>query len=358
MSAPRPSRVPVGVLGATGAVGQRMVARVADHPWLELIELAASARSAGRRYRESVIWRLPTPLPESAAEIPVRTLDPEEGPFRARILFSALDAEIAGETEERLASAGAAVVSNSRNHRLDEDVPLVIPEVNHEHLALLSEQRRRRGGTGFIVTNPNCAATGLSLALAPLEESFGIESLVVATLQAVSGAGYPGLPSLDILDNVIPFIAGEEEKIEREPRKILGRLSDGKDRVVPADFSVTAMAHRVAVAEGHLVSALVRTRREVSPEQARRVWSEWSRRRALSTPTAPIAPLLVVEEMDRPQPRLDRDAGGGMSAVIGRIRSAPDGGLRFSCLSHNTVRGAAGAAVLNAELLIENGWIP
>jgi aspartate-semialdehyde dehydrogenase len=357
MASPRASRIPVAVLGATGAVGQRMVSLVADHPWFELAELAASSRSAGKPYGEAAAWRLAAPLPPAAGRIRVRSLGEEEGPFRSRLLLSALDAEIAGETEERLASEGHAVVSNAKSHRLDPDVPLVIPEVNHEHLRLLEAQRRRRGGKGFIVTNPNCSATGLTMALAAIQERFGIESLVVATLQAVSGAGYPGLPSLDILDNAIPFIPGEEEKIEREPRKMLGSLSAAQDSVLEAGFPIAAMVHRVPVVDGHLVSVLARTRDDAPADAVLRAWSEWNRARALSTPTAPADPLVYLPGADRPQSRLDRDLGGGMSTAIGRLRPAPGGGFQFTCLAHNTLRGAAGAALLNAEILAEQGWL-
>ncbi len=245
-------RIPVGVLGATGAVGQRMVSLLADHPWFELVELAASARSAARTYGEAVKWKLASPLPAGAARLRVRSLDPAEGAFASRILFSALDSDVAGEAEARLAAAGHAIVSNSKNHRMVHDVPLVIPEVNGEHLALVHAQRKRLGSNGFIVTNPNCSSTGMTMALAPILERFGIQSVVVATLQAVSGAGYPGLPSMDILDNVIPFISGEEEKIELEPRKMLGRLAAGNDRVEEAPIAIDAMVHRVPVVDGHL----------------------------------------------------------------------------------------------------------
>lgn len=351
------SRIPVGVLGATGAVGQRMISLLADHPWFELVELAASPRSAGRPYGEAASWRLATPLPDDVARLVVRSIEEGDGPFRARILFSALDSDVAGPTEDRLADAGHAVVSNSKNHRMVADVPLVIPEVNREHLALIDAQRRRRGSEGFVVTNPNCSATGLTMALAPIEESFGLEEIVVASLQAVSGAGYPGLPSLDILDNAIPYISGEEEKIETEPRKMLGRLDDGGERVVAARFAASAMVHRVPVVDGHLVSAFVRTREEASLAAVRRAWESWSRERRLDLPSAPEDPLVVLDAPDRPQTRLDRDRGRGMTTSIGRLRAGDGGAIRFATLAHNTLRGAAGAAVLNAELLVAEGWV-
>ena len=350
-------RIEVGVLGATGAVGQRMVSLLAEHRWFELVELAASARSAAKSYGEAVKWRLSMPLPAAAAKLRVRSIDPEDGPFRSQILFSALDSEVAGEAESRLAAAGHAIVSNSKNHRMVHDVPLVIPEVNHEHLALIPAQRKRLGSAGFIVTNPNCSSTGMTMALAPILEEFGIESIVVATLQAVSGAGYPGLPSMDILDNIVPYIAGEEEKIETEPGKMLGRLAHGGGRVENASFTIAAMVHRVPVVDGHIVSLHVRTNRPAPPGQVVAAWRDWSRRRALDLPTAPAEPLVYFEEPDRPQTRLDRDLGGGMTTSLGRLRPSQEGGLRFTCLSHNTLRGAAGAAVLNAELLVREGYV-
>jgi aspartate-semialdehyde dehydrogenase len=229
--------------------------------------------------------------------------------------------------------------------------------VNREHLPLLDAQRRRRGSEGFVVTNPNCSATGLTMVLAPLEERFGISSLVIATLQAVSGAGYPGLPSLDILDNAIPFIAGEEEKLEREPKKMLGRLSAGGERIDEARFPIAAMVHRVPTTDGHLVSGLVTLKEETTPETIVRAFADWSRERALDLPSAPKVPLLHLEAPDRPQTRLDRDLGRGMTTSVGRVRSSQGGGFRFACLAHNTLRGAAGASVLNAELLVSEGWV-
>ena len=350
-------RIPVGVLGATGAVGQRMISILADHPWFELVELAASSRSSSKTYGEAVKWKLAAPLPATAAGLSVRTLDPVDGPFVSKLLFSALDADIAGEVEARLAAAGHAVVSNSRNHRFDPDVPLVIPEVNREHLTLIQAQKSRLGSEGFIVTNPNCSSTGMTMALAPIEETFGIESLVVATLQAVSGAGYPGLPSMDILDNVVPFIPGEEEKIEHEPLKMLGCLSATGCTIEEATFPIAAMVHRVPTVDGHIVSLFVRTRRHATINEVKTAWEAWSMRRARDLPTAPAEPLVYLDAADRPQTRLDRDLGRGMTTSLGRLRSSEDGALRFVCLSHNTIRGAAGAAVLNAELLVSEGYV-
>ena len=345
-------KVPVGVLGAMGAVGQRMVSLLQAHPWFDLVEVAASPRSAGKPYGQVVPWKLSSALSEASGRLVVRSLESGTSAFRARILFSALDADVAGEAESRLASQGHAVVSNSKNHRMDADVPLVIPEVNHEHLALIDAQHRANPSGGCLVTNPNCSATGLTMALAPIHGRFGIAQLIVATLQAVSGAGYPGLPSLDILDNAVPFIGGEEDKIETEPRKMLGRLSASGDRIDEASFPIAAMVHRVPVVDGHLVSVWVRTTSAATVQDIRAAWADWSSRRALDLPTAPREPLVYLEAPDRPQPRLDRDRGEGMSTSLGRLREAAGGGFLFSCLSHNTIRGAAGAAILNAELLV------
>ena len=350
-------RIPVGVLGATGAVGQRMVSLLQSHPWFELIELAASPRSAGKPYGEVVSWRLGSPLSTQAGRLVVRGLEPQSDPFRSKIVFSALDSDVAGEAETRLAGQGLAVVSNSKNHRLDPDVPLVIPEVNQEHLALIAFQRRRSSTGGFIVTNPNCSATGLTMALAPIQERFGITHLLVATLQAVSGAGYPGLPSMDILDNTVPYIAGEEEKIEREPKKMLGRLTPAGDGIEEAGFPIAAMVHRVGVVDGHLVSAWVKTAQSAAAKDILSAWDAWARERALDLPSAPREPLAYLEGIDRPQPRLDRDRGKGMTTTVGRLRPSALGGFHFSCLSHNTIRGAAGAALLNAELLVRDGLV-
>lgn len=357
MALPNGAKIPVGVLGATGAVGQRMVSLLAAHPWFELVELAASARSASKPYGEAAAWKLASALPEHAGRLRVRSIEASGGPFAARILFSALDSEVAGEAETRLAAAGHAVVSNSKNHRMAPDVPLVIPEVNREHLALIPAQKRRLGSSGFIVTNPNCSSTGLTMALAPLHEAFGLEAVVVATLQAVSGAGYPGLPSLDILDNVVPYIAGEEEKIESEPRKMLGRLASDGASIEEAPLTIAAMVHRVPVVDGHLVSVHLRTKKAATTEDLLAAWRAWSQRRRLDLPTAPEHPLVYLDAPDRPQTRLDRELGAGMSTALGRLRSGADGSFRFVCLSHNTLRGAAGASVVNAELLVREGHL-
>ena len=336
-------RIPVAVLGATGAVGQRLVSLLDDHPWFRVTALAASERSAGRRYGDVVRWYLERPMPGWARDMEVQTCRPG---VEGRLVFSGLDASVAGAVEEEFARAGHAVVSNSRNHRLDPDVPLLVPEVNSGHLDLLSDQSRRFPGGGCIVTNPNCSTVGLVMAVAPIHRAFGIQSLVVATLQAVSGAGYPGVPSADILDNVLPFIEGEEEKMELEARKILGELRS------PASFAVSAHCHRVHVSDGHTMAVSIRTSRSASPEEAGEALRSFrSPLGDLGLPSLPARPLEVRLEPDRPQPRFDRMTGDGMVVSVGRVRSCPVLDLRLVALVHNTIRGAAGAAVLNAELL-------
>jgi aspartate-semialdehyde dehydrogenase len=343
--------MPVGVLGATGAVGQRLVQLLASHPWFELRSVAASDRSAGRRYADSVRWYLDEPMPEAARGLEVVTCEPER--VEADLVFSGLDAAVAGEIEERFARAGFAVLTNARNHRLEPDVPLLVPEINPEHLALLDLQRRERGTPGFIVANPNCSAIGLALALRPLQQRFGVARVVTATLQALSGAGYPGVAALDLVDNVVPFIGGEEEKIETETLKILGGLERaGRPRVEPAAFPVSALAHRVGVRDGHLLAVSVELEERASPEAVVRAFEEFRGPDPVpSLPSSPARPLVVRRESDRPQPRRDRMAGGGMSVVIGRVRPCSVLGVKFGALVHNTIRGAAGAAVQNAELL-------
>lgn len=346
-----PRRRPVAVLGATGAVGQTFVRLLADHPWFELAEVAASERSAGRAYGDAARW-LEGRLPDTVAQREVVTCTPEA--IRSPLVFSALDASVAGEIEGAMAAAGKLVLSNARNFRMADDVPLLIPEVNADHLALLERQRAGRGWSGAIVTNANCATIVAVMALAPLHEAFGVRQLVITTMQAVSGAGYPGVPSLDILGNVIPFIMDEEGKIESETRKLLGRLEGG--RIVEAPIRIAAHANRVAVEHGHTVCMSIGFERRPTVEEARTVLREW-RGGALARglPSAPCPPLVVRDEDDRPQPRRDVGTGGGMTVVVGRVRADPVLDLRLVALGHNTVRGAAGASILNAELLVRQG---
>ena len=344
------ARLRAGVLGATGAVGQRFVQLLAAHPWFELAALAASERSAGKPYAEAVSWRLEGPMPSAASELPVR---PAEPGLECDLVFSALDAAVAGPIEEAFARAGYAVLSNSRNHRMDEDVPLLVPEVNADHAALIEVQKRRRGWTGFIVTNPNCSTVTLTLALAPLDRRFGLRSVAVTTLQAVSGAGYPGVPSLDILGNVIPFIAGEEEKIERETRKILGKL--GGDAVTAHPMIVSATTTRVPVVDGHTASVFVSLDTKAGVDDLREAFRSFSGPpQQLGLPSAPVHPTVLLDEPDRPQPRLDLNVERGMATLVGRVRPCELLGWKFVVLGHNTIRGAAGAAILNAELLVAN----
>jgi aspartate-semialdehyde dehydrogenase len=344
----------VGILGATGAVGQRFIQLLEGHPWFEVVEVAASDRSAGKTFKDACTWRLAGSPPDAVAGLTVLTTG---GPFRSKLLFSGLDSSVAGEVESALAAKGHAVVSNSRNHRMDADVPLLIPEVNADHLDALVVQRKRTGG-GYIVTNPNCSVVGLAMALAPLERAFGLETVHVVTLQALSGAGYPGVSSMDVADNVVPFIGGgEEEKIEAEPRKILGRFTNGA--FVDADVAISASVHRVAVSDGHTMAAFIHTRRKATPEDAARVLAEFGgepQERRL--PFAPEHPIHVLTQADRPQPRLDRDRERGMSVSVGRIRANGAGDLKLEALVHNTIRGAAGAAILNGELLQARGLLP
>jgi aspartate-semialdehyde dehydrogenase len=348
------SKIPVGVLGATGAVGQRFIQLLADHPWFEVAEVAASDRSAGRPFGEACAWRLPGAPPREVAQLVVHSCD---GAFESKLLFSGLDSSVAGEVEARLAQAGHAVVSNSRNHRMLPDVPLLVPEINAEHLAALAVQKRRTGG-GYVVTNPNCSVVGLAMALAPLDKAFGLRSVAVVTLQALSGAGYPGVASLDITDNVIPFIGGgEEEKIETEPQKILGGFEN--EAFAPARFRISASVHRVPVTDGHTLAAFLSFQTSASVEAAREALAGFrGRPQALGLPSAPLRPIHVHDEDNRPQPRLDRERERGMAVSVGRVRPDPIFDLKLEALVHNTIRGAAGAAILNAELLQAEGLLP
>lgn len=341
-------RISVALLGATGSVGQQFVTLLANHPWFRLTSLLASPRSAGKPYREAVRWFQPEELPQEAGELIVGTAGQ---PLSESLVFSALDAEVAGEIEAEYARQGKLVVSNARNHRMAPHVPLVIPEVNPGHLELIQP------GQGGIITNPNCSTIGLALALKPLHDAFGVARVHVTTLQAVSGAGYPGVPSLDIMDNVVPFISGEEEKMETEPRKILGRVSDGQ--VQPAEVLLSAQCTRVPVVDGHTecVSVLCHEEPELArAEEAFRLFQSPEEVSAL--PTAPERPLVLLREGGVPQPRLHRGSDRGMRVTVGRLRSCPIQHLRFVLVSHNTLRGAAGGALLCGELALARGKVP
>ena len=345
-------KIAVGVLGATGAVGQKFVSLLENHPWFELAELAASDRSAGKSYKEAVAWRQYSPIPDPLKDKLVKPCEPN---LDCHLVFSGLDALIAGEVEENFARAGYIVVSNSRNHRMAEDVPLLVPEINPEHLGLIEVQRKRRGWKGAIVTNPNCSTIGLVMALAPIDRAFCARRVIVTTMQALSGAGYPGHPAIDMVGNVLPFIGGEEEKLETETLKIMGHLEDNRIRF--SECRISAHTNRVFVEDGHMECVSVELEKKATPDEVARVLGQFtSLPQELKLPSAPVRPIVVTTDRDRPQPRLDRDAGAGMSAVVGRIRECPVFDIRFVVLSHNTIRGAAGAAILNAELMKAKGF--
>lgn len=344
----------MAVLGATGAVGQTFVRLLADHPWFRIAEVAASERSAGRPYGEVVHW-LEGLLPADVAALTVLPCD--AAAVRSRIVFSALDSSVAGDAEVAFAKAGATVFSNAKNHRMDPDVPLVTAEVNAQHLDILEAQRQHRGWPGAIITNANCAAIGAVLPLAALQDAFGLKRVFVFTMQAVSGAGYPGVASLDILGNVIPYIGGEESKIEEELPKMLGRVAG--DRIEPASFGVSAHANRVAVENGHTVCMSIELEQRASADECAKILTAWSGNGAArGLPSSPDRPIVVDPRADRPQPRRDVGTHNGMGVVVGRIRPDPLLHIRLVALSHNTIRGAAGASLLNAEVMAERGALP
>lgn len=351
-NAPRKWRA--GVLGATGLVGQRLVKLLAEHPWFELSEVAASERSSGKTYAEAVRWHLEGAVPQGARDLVVKGLEPA---LDCDFVFSALDSSVAGLAEEDFASAGYPVVSNSKNHRMDPDVPLLIPEVNAAHLAAIPVQQKNRGySSGFIVTNPNCSTAGLVLVLKPLADAFGLEKIFVVTLQAVSGAGYPGVPSVDIHANVIPFISGEEEKMESEPQKLLGQWNGA--RFVEAGLGLSAHCNRVPVLDGHLECVSLSLKKIASLGEVREALRNFEVSEELAAlPTAVRHPVVVLDDDDRPQPRRDLNTGNGMAAIVGRVRDCPLLDVKLTLLSHNLVRGAAGAALLNAELLVARGLL-
>ena len=359
VAAPK-EKIKVGVLGATGAVGQRFIQLLAGHPWFEIASLTASDRSVGKRYAEAAKWLIRGGMPASVADMILAPTEPGAIDQGVRLLFSAIPGAAAGPVETELADAGFAVCSNASAHRMDADVPLLIPDVNPEHTALISCQRRRRLAlgkqAGFIVTNPNCSSTHLVCALKPLHDAFGLTAVNVVTMQALSGAGYPGVASLDILDNVVPYIGGEEEKIEIEPRKLLGRLAD--ESIEFADFLVSAQANRVAVRNGHLEAVNVKLKHKAALEDVANAFASYTGEpQRLGLPTAPDPAIILHAEDDRPQPRLDRLAGRGMATSVGRLRADPLFDYKFLVLGHNTIRGAAGGALLNGELLYAQGWL-
>jgi len=346
-------KLSVGILGATGVVGQRFLQMLERHPWFEVAWLAASDRSEGKPYSEAARWRLKTAIPANVGAMKVSPATPQGAP---KIIFAALDAGIAAELEPQFAEAGCAVVSNSSALRMQPDVPLVIPEVNADHIQLIDSQAWRKQSGGFVVTNPNCSAIGLVLALAPLQRRFGLETVMAVTMQAVSGAGYPGVASLDILGNVIPYIRNEEEKMEEETLKLLGQRSGST--IEPAKFGMSAQCNRVAVEDGHTESVAVKLKKKATAEEMIAAWNEYrAEPQQLQLPSAPERPVVYVEASDRPQPRFDVDMGAGMTTVVGRLRPCSVLDWKFTVLSHNTIRGAAGAALLNAELLKAKGYL-
>ncbi len=345
-------KLKVGILGATGAVGQRFVERLQGHPWFNITAVAASERSAGKRYAEAVNWTLEGDLPPDVADLEVSVAG---DPLECDLVFSGLDASVAGNIEANLAAAGIPVVSNARNHRMRPDVPLLIPEVNPDHLSVITRQPTFNNG-GFIVTNPNCSTIGLVTALKPVHEAFGIKTVQVTTLQALSGAGYPGVPSVDALGNVIPFIGGEEEKMETETLKLLGTV--GETGIQPAGITVSAQCNRVPVIDGHLECVSVTTAAKPGLEEFRRAFSSFvSPTKSLGLPSEPEEVIRVFDQAAFPQPRRHAGLGDGMTVSVGRIRPCHVADFRFVVLSHNTVRGAAGGAILNAELLVKKGYI-
>ncbi len=345
-------KIEVGILGATGMVGQSFVKFLDAHPWFEVKWLGASDRSAGKKYGEATAWRLEGEMPEAVRELTVEECRPGNAP---RLLFSAMDASVATEIERAFAQAGHFVVSNSKNHRMEPDVPLLIPEINPEHLGLAPLQRRRRGWSGLIVTNPNCTTVVLALALAPLKP-FGIRRVLVTSMQAISGAGYPGVPAMDINANVIPFIGGEEEKVESEPLKILGRFTG--EGIEPLPARISAHCNRVPVTEGHTETVSVELEAKPRPEDLLAAFACFRglpQERGL--PSAPARPVVYLAERDRPQPRRDVERERGMTVFVGRLRACAVLDYKFVAMGHNTVRGAAGAAVLNAELMHSEGLL-
>jgi aspartate-semialdehyde dehydrogenase len=347
------TKLNVGILGATGAVGQRFVELLENHPWFELTALYASERSTGKPYAEAVDWRVPVPRPTYVDDLVVQQMVPAG---QVDLVFSALPRETAQAVEPLFAGAGIPVLSNASAYRMAADVPLVIAEVNPNHTALIDIQRKNRDWRGFIVTNPNCSAIGLALPLKPLHDAFGLQQVHVVTMQARSGAGYPGPPPEVIDDNVLPFINGEEDKLETEPQKLLGTIAG--DTVRPADFPVSAQCNRVNVLDGHLEAVSLSLKKKPGAREVEQVLQSFrSLPQEAGLPSAPQFPIVVAKEEDRPQPKLDRDAGKGMTITVGRIRPDNVLDLKFVVLSHNTIRGAAGAAILNAELLKHQGYL-
>ena len=345
-------RIPVSVLAATGSVGQRFVQLLDGHPWFQVVALTGSDRSIGQPYGETCRWILPEPMPEWARCMTVVPTTPEAA--NAAMTFSALPAGIAKDAEPQFAQAGVKVFSNASAYRTEPDVPLLLPEVNADHIRLVEVQRRQRGWSGFIVTNPNCTSTGMTVALKALQDAFGLSVVFAVSLQALSGAGYPGVPSMDIIDNVIPYVGGEEDKVEWEPRKMLGKVEE--EAVTLAPFAISAHTNRVAVSDGHTMCLSIELSRRADVKHVARALREYHAPEASADlPSAPRPAIVLREEADRPQPRLDRMTGKGMTTVVGRLRPDPVFDVKMVVLSHNTVRGAAGGSIYNAELAVKEG---
>lgn len=346
-------KIEVGVLGATGAVGQRFVQLLANHPWFEVVAVTGSDRTVGRAYGEAVNWVIPGDVPAEIANLIVQPTLPE---LAAPVVFSALPTTEAQELEPIFATAGYAVVTNASSYRMAPDVPLIIPELNPDHTGLIPCQQMRRNWSGFIVASPNCSTTSAVLPMKILQDAFGLRAAMITTLQAISGAGYPGVPSMAIADNVIPYIAGEDVKLEQEPRKLLGRLAE--DAIVLADMQVSAQANRVPVMDGHLASVSVKLQQPATPEEAIAVLQEWRPPEICAElPSTPKNVLIYRSEPDRPQPRLDRDSESGLAWTVGKVRTCNVLDLRYLAITHNTLRGAASGSILNAELLVAQGYI-
>jgi len=344
------NKIPVGILGATGMVGQRFIELLANHPWFEIVFLAASEKSAGKRYGETVNWLMASNLPTHLANLIIQPCQPN---LPCSLVFSSLDAAVAGDIETNFVKNGYTVVSNARNHRMNGQVPLLVPEVNPSHLELLKKQNL---GPGKIVTNPNCSTIGLTLALKPLSDFFGIDLVHVVTMQAISGAGYPGVSSFDILDNVIPFINGEEQKMETEPLKILGTYKD--DQITLSSLKISAHCNRVAVNDGHLMSVSVKLKNKPNKNEMIEAFRSFkSIAQEYSLPLAPLKPIHYFDQEHYPQPKVHRNLDKGMAVSVGRLRDCPLLDYKFTILSHNTIRGAAGGAILNAELMVKTGYI-
>jgi len=343
------NRIPVAVLGATGTVGQKFITLLEGHSWFTVEEVVASSRSAGKQYKEACNWKQPTPIPKEIAEKIVKTTDEK---LNSPLLFSGLDSSVAGPAEEKYANDGHFIISNSKNHRMDADVPLVIPELNADHFDIISKQPYKGG----IVTNSNCSTMFLAMVLGPLHQAFGVSEVQVSTMQAISGAGYPGVPSMDILGNIVPYISGEEEKLEIEPQKILGSYKDGT--ITPAKMKISAQCARVPVFDGHTETLSIKFHKKPTPEQVKKVLADFTgEAQKLGLPSAPSRPIVVHEEPNRPQPFLDAWLEKGMVASVGRVRECSVLDIKMVIMGHNTVRGAAGAAILNGEALVKKGYI-